>query len=138
MFEAVRRRLGAGDDRGAAPVEFVLVGTILTALTLAIMQFAIAVYVRNVIHDAAVEGAHYAALADSSAAEGSVRTRELIVRAVGEGYGGSAEISTSETMVLGYPSMRVVVRATLPIAGLFGPPQTWEVTADAPRESLTE
>ncbi len=44
------------DDRGSSAVEFLLVGTLLTALTLAVLQLALAVYVRNVVHDAAVEG----------------------------------------------------------------------------------
>ena len=33
------------DDAGSSPVEFVLVGTLLTALTLAVLQIAVAVYV---------------------------------------------------------------------------------------------
>ncbi|MGV2903347.1 TadE/TadG family type IV pilus assembly protein, partial [Microbacterium sp. AGC62] len=45
------------DERGSSPVEFLLVGTLLTALTLGVLQLALAVYVRNVVHDAAVGGA---------------------------------------------------------------------------------
>ena len=45
------------DDRGSSPVEFVLVGALLTLLTLGVLQLGLAVYVRNVVHDAAVEGA---------------------------------------------------------------------------------
>ncbi|HET8926556.1 MAG TPA: TadE/TadG family type IV pilus assembly protein, partial [Microbacterium sp.] len=56
----------ASDDAGSSPVEFVLVGALLTVLTLAVLQLGLAVYVRNVVHDAAVEGAFHAALADTS------------------------------------------------------------------------
>ena len=51
------------DEGGASPVEFVLVGTLLTMLTLGVLQLGLAIYVRNVLHDAAVEGAYHAALA---------------------------------------------------------------------------
>lgn len=74
------------EDRGSNPVEFVLVGTLLTALTLAVLQLALAVYVRNVVHDAAVEGAYYAALADVSLGEGKQRTQDVITRAIGPAY----------------------------------------------------
>ena len=40
------------DDDGSSAVEFVLVGTLLTLLTLAVLQLALAVYIRNVVHDA--------------------------------------------------------------------------------------
>ena len=56
------------DDDGSSAVEFVLVGTLLTLLTLAVLQLALAVYIRNVVHDAAVEGAYHGALADTDAA----------------------------------------------------------------------
>lgn len=124
------------DERGSAPVEFVLVGTLLTVLTLAVLQLALAVYVRNVVHDAAVEGAYYAALADTSLDEGRARTQEMISRAVGPGFAEDVAIGESED--LGYPTVRVRVRATLPVIGLLGVPQAMEVEADAPVEELDE
>ena len=133
LLVAERRLLRLG-ERGSAPVEFVLVGTMLTALTLAVLQFGFAVYVRNVVHDAAVEGAYHAALADTTLAEGVERTRQVISRAVGDGYG--AEVEIAEDTSLGYPTVRVTVRATLPIAGLFGVPAALEVEGRAPVESF--
>ena len=50
-------------------------GTLLTVVTLAVLLFGLAVYVRNVVHDAAVEGAFHAALADTTLAEGAERAR---------------------------------------------------------------
>ena len=81
----LRRRLAAvlGDESGASPVEFVLVGTLLTVLTLGVLQLGLVIYVRNVLHDAAVEGAYHAALADTSLPEGVRRTAEIVRRTVG-------------------------------------------------------
>lgn len=124
---------GAG-DRGSAPAEFVLVGGLLTLLTLAVLQLGLAVYVRNVVHDAAVEGAHHAALADVPAAEGVQRTRAVIERAVGPDYAG--DIVTGRTSVAGTPAVTVTVRTTLPVVGLLGLPAALEVSASAPLETL--
>ncbi len=129
------RSLGVLDDeRGSSPVEFVLVGTLLTALTLAVLQVAFAVYVRNVVHDAAVEGAHFAALADTSLSEGADRTRQVISRAIGADY--AEDISIGEDSALGHDSIVVEVRTTLPVLGLIGIPYAMEVEARAPVESF--
>lgn len=121
-------------ERGSAPAEFVLVGALLTALTLAVLQLGFAVYVRNVVHDAAVEGAYHAALADVDPAAGAERTRTLIDRAVGSGY--TQEVTAGTTDVLGAGTVVVTVRAALPVIGLVGIPGTLEVSAHAPRQSL--
>ncbi len=132
----MRRPAMLTDERGSSPVEFVLVGTLLTALTLAVLQVAFAIYVRNVVHDAAAEGAHYAALADTSAGEGVLRTREVISRAIGPEY--AEDVSVGEDTSLGHPSVVVRVRTTLPVLGLIGIPYGMEVDARAPVETLGE
>lgn len=124
----------ADDERGSAVVEFVLVGALLTVLTLAVLQLGFAIYVRNVVHDAAVEGAYHAALADTPVQAGAARAGEIIARAVGEDY--VQEVSAGDVSVAGVESVSVTVRATLPLAGLLGVPRGLEVTAHAPRESL--
>lgn len=129
-----RRRVSFGEDIGSAPVEFVLVGSLLTVLTLAVMQFGMAIYVRNVVHDAAVEGAYEAALADSSEAAGAERTRAVITRAIGTEYAQDVTVSTDRTGR--YPVVRVTVHAPLPVIGLIGVPGVWEVTGSAPLESF--
>ena len=120
------------DSDGSGTVEFVLVGALLTLLTLAVLQFALAVYVRNVVHDAAVDGAYHAALADTSLAEGEARVREIIARSVGEGYAN--EVVVDEHDRFGFTTIEVTVHATLPLIGLLGTPGTLEVTAHAPAE----
>jgi Flp pilus assembly protein TadG len=132
----IRSRLAevVADERGSSPVEFVLVGTLLTLLTLGVLQFGLTVYVRNVVHDAAVEGAHHAALADTSLAEGAERTRQIVARTVGAEY--ATDVVVHETTALSRPAVEVTVRAPLPLVGLLGVPRLLEVTAHAPVESL--
>ncbi|UIN31901.1 TadE family protein [Microbacterium binotii] len=122
------------DDEGAAPVEFVLVGAVLTFLTLAVLQLGFAVYIRNVVHDAAVEGAYHAALADTSLVNGVARTEDVVARVVGDAY--PVDVQVAETERFGYPATEITVRATLPVAGLWGVPEALEVTAHAPNESF--
>lgn len=115
-------------------MEFVLIGTLLTVLTLGVLQFGLAVYVRNVVHDAAVEGAYHAALADTSLDEGAARTRDIVTRTVGAEY--AADVRVRETTDLGHPTVEVRVAATLPLVGLLGSPRSMEVIAHAPIESF--
>ena len=131
---ASRARALVADDAGSSPVEFVLVGSLLTVLTLAVLQLGLAVYVRNVVHDAAVEGAYRAALADTALADGAERTREIVTRAVGSTY--AQDIVVRESADLGGPGIVVTVRAPMPLAGLLGIPQAMEVTAHAPEEAF--
>jgi len=135
-LDGIRSRLAAiaADDRGSSPVEFVLVGTLLTLLTLGVLQFGLAVYVRNVVHDAAVEGAYHAALADTSLRDGADRTREIVSRTVGAEH--ATDVEVRESSALGQPAVHVDVRTTLPLVGLLGLPRLLEVTASAPVESL--
>lgn len=135
-MRGIRSRLAPvlDDERGSSPVEFVLVGTMLTLLTLAVLQLGLGIYVRNVVHDAAVEGAYYAALADTSLQDGSRRTEQIISRTVGAAYG--ADVSIAQSDALGHDAIVVTVRATLPLVGLLGAPRSMEVTAHAPVESF--
>ncbi|MFL0412138.1 TadE/TadG family type IV pilus assembly protein [Microbacterium paludicola] len=121
-------------ERGSAPAEFVLVGGLLTLLTLAVLQLGLAMYVRNVVHDAAVEGAHHAALADSDQARGIERTRSVIERAVGPQY--ADDVTAVFTTTGGAASVTVTVRTVLPLVGLLGVPAALEVSASAPVETL--
>ena len=132
--ESVRSGRDLSDETGSAPVEFVLVGLLLTVLTLGVLQLALAVYVRNVVHDAAVEGAYHGALADTEPADGAVRTTRLISAAVGGAL--DAQVSAVATDGAAGPEVQVTVVATFPLVGLLGIPSGMEVTAYAPRESF--
>jgi len=135
-MSGMRARLAAAlsDDAGASPVEFVLVGALLTVLTLGVLQFGLSVYVRNVVHDAAVEGAYHAALADTTLEDGARRTRDIVVRTIGAEY--ATDVTVRETSSLGQATVEVRVAATLPMVGLLGAPRSLEVTAHAPVESF--
>lgn len=122
------------EDRGSAVVEFVLVGVLLTALTLSVMQLGLALLIRNTAHDAAGEGARFAALADNGLADGVTRSRELLTVALGPSYAG--DVSASYTTYLGHPAVAVTVRAPLPLVGLVGIDDALEVTAHAAVEPL--
>ena len=70
-----------GRERGSAVVDFVLVGVLVVALLLAVLQVAVYVHVRNVVVASAQEGARYAANADVPAEAGAARALEIVGRA---------------------------------------------------------
>jgi hypothetical protein len=120
------------DERGSSPAEFVMVGALLTLLTLGVMQLALAVYVRGVAHDAAVEGAYDAALADVSDEEGAARARDIVDRTLGPAF--VQDVQTRRTTVGEATMVQVTMQMTLPLVGLVGVPAAWEVTAHAPAD----
>lgn len=128
------RRPRLRDDRGSAPVEFVLVGVLLTCLALAVLQLALALHIRNTALDAAAEGARYGALADNEPADAVQRTADLIATAIGPGY--ATDVTVREGEWMGVPSVIVTVRTTLPLVGLLGPDRALEVEGHAARETL--
>ena len=128
------RRTTLRDEAGSAVAEFVMVVSLLTFLTLMVMQLALALHIRNTILDAAAEGARYAALADSSLPAGAQRTRDLITTAIGATYATDVVVQYGEGA--GYPTVEVRVVAPLPLMGLLGAPRGLDVVAHAAVESL--
>lgn len=124
------------EERGSASVEFILVGALLTAVTLGILQLGFALYVRNVVQDAAVEGAYAAARAGATLEDGIVQTNEAITTAVGSSAG--QQVSAEYSRDAGYETVEVTVIATLPLAGFLGPERGITVTAHAPRETFDD
>ena len=113
-----------------------MVGALLTALALAVVQLALTLHVRNTLVDAAAEGARYASLADSTPADGVLRTRKLVAAALGEEY--PVEVEAGEVDFHGHPAVEISVSAPLPIAGLLGPPSVLEVSGHAALEPTVE
>jgi Flp pilus assembly pilin Flp len=128
------REVSVVDDRGAAVVEFTLVGVLLTMLTLAVIQLGLALHVRNTVLDAAAEGARFGALADNAPADGALRTRTLITEAIGSDYATDIAVGTGDWM--GHPAVTVTVRTTLPVVGLIGVGGALEVSGHAAIETL--
>ena len=127
-----RRGYGRSGDgeRGAAVVDFVLVGALLTLFFMAIIQLTLVLHVRNTLIDAAASGARYGTLADRSAADARERTAQLIRVALNPDFAN--DVSTSETSYQGVPTLEVTVRAPLPVLGLIGPRESLEVKGHAP------
>jgi len=132
-LDSLRRRVRRG-EAGSAVAEFVMVVSLLTFLTLMVMQLALALHIRNTVLDAAAEGARYATLADSSLPAGAQRTRDLITTAIGARY--AIDVVARYGEGAGYPTVEVRVIAPLPLMGLLGAPRGLEVVAHAAVESL--
>lgn len=118
-----------GNDRGAATVDFALIGGLLTVILMAIVQLTLVLHVRNTLIDAASSGARYGTLADRSPADAAARTRSLISGAISETY--AQDISVTQADRGGIAVLEVTVRAPVPVIGLIGPTGVMEVSGRA-------
>jgi len=125
---------GLRDDTGSAAAEFVMVGALLTIMTLSVLQLGLALHVRNTIVDAAAEGARFGALADNTLDDGVTRTTDLITTALGPDY--ARDVSASYGTYLGHPASIVTVRTPMPLIGLVGIDEGLEVSGHAAVETL--
>ncbi|MEZ5214866.1 MAG: TadE family protein [Microbacterium sp.] len=110
------------DATGSAPVEFVLVGLLLT-LTLGVLHRA-AVYVRNA-HDAPSRSLLHGALADTEPADGAAFHDAAHQRRGGRGVGCPCQRRGDRRCAAG-PEVQVTVVATFPARGLLGIPSGME------------
>jgi Flp pilus assembly protein TadG len=112
-----------GGDAGAAVVDFVLVGSLLTLLFLAVLQVAVDVYVRNVLAAAAADGARYAANADVADPQaGADRANELIRSSLGASFAHARPAAdVRDVDGDGAPVVGVTVSARLPLLAWFLP-----------------
>lgn len=115
-------------------VEFVLVASLLMVMTLAVLQLALSLHVRNTVQDAAAEGARFAALADGGRAAGAERTDALLTAALGADYDRRIGVGTVEAD--GHEIVVVTVQAPLPVIGMLGVDGGVEVSGRAPVETL--
>ena len=127
---AIRR---GPDDRGAAVVEFVLVGVLLTFLFLAVLQLGLALHVRNTLVASAAEGARYGANADRDPAQGAAVTRQLIRDSLADSFADG--VTSGVETVGGLQTVYVQVEARLPLVGLLGPPRSIRVRGHALEEA---
>ncbi|GIU56877.1 TadE family protein [Arthrobacter sp. NicSoilC12] len=128
------RRIDSGEnrrgvERGAAVVDFVLIGALLTLLFLAIVQLTLVLHVRNTLIDAAASGARYGTLADRNDGDAKERTVQLITAALNSDY--ARDVGTSESTFQGIRTLEVTVRAPLPVIGFIGPRALLEVKGHA-------
>lgn len=116
------------DDRGNAVAEFPLVSALVVALALSVIQVGLYVHVRNGLTDAAVQGAHYAALQGNSVDNGVARTRELADRRFASLAPADVRGTESDGVI------RIEVRSSLPLVGFLGPARALEVSGHAVKE----
>lgn len=108
-------------DGGSAAVDFVLVGTLVTFLFLAVVQVGIDYHVRNVLAACAAEGARYGANADVADPQaGAAKANDLITHALGARY-AHAVAPAAQDVVDGAPTVTVTVDARLPLLAWFLP-----------------
>ena len=129
----LRRPALDGEDRGSALVEFVLVGVLLTALFLVLLQLGLALHVRNTLLASAAEGARYAANADRSREDGEAVTRQLIRDSLADSFADG--VTSGFETVDGMQTVYVQVEATLPVLGLLGPSRAIRVRGHALEEA---
>ncbi len=106
-------------EDGAAIVDFVLVGALLTLVFVAVVQLATVLHVRNTLVDCASEGARYGAFADRTPQDGAQRTRDLIAASLSPRFAG--DVRARHVQVDGLQTLEVTVAAPLPVIGLLGP-----------------
>lgn len=123
----------SGPERGAAVVDFALVGALVTVLFVGVLQLALTLHVRTTLIDCAAEGARYGALAGSSPAAGVQRARELIGSAVAPAY--ASDVVARIQDVGGASVLEVRVRAPAPVLGLLGPGGVVDVAGRAVLET---
>lgn len=111
-----------------------MVGVLVVALVLGVVQLALFLHVKNTLQDAASEGARWAAMADSTPERGIARTRELIAVALGDGYTHSVVATSS--LWNGHPVVAITVRAAVPLIGLIGVPGALETTGHSAIEMV--
>ena len=121
------------NESGSAVVDFVMVGALVIVVFVALLQVALGVYARNVLTDAAGDGARRAALVGGTEAEARRRVQTLSDAALRRGYVDTVTVSRVPSGDL--TIVQVTVKAPFPLLGLLGPGGTLTVTGRAVDES---
>jgi hypothetical protein len=119
-------------DRGSAPVDFVLVGSLVTLMFMALLQLGVDYYVRNVLAACVADGARYAANADVADPDaGAAEADQEIARSLGSSF-ATAYAPAAQDQIDGAPVVTIEARVRLPLLAWFlaaGP--TVDVTGHA-------
>lgn len=107
--------------RGSAPVDFVLVGSLVTLMFLAVLQLGIDYHVRNVLAACVADGARYAANADVADPQAGADRANALIRSSLGGAFARAVAPAQQDAVDGAPVVTVTVRARLPLLAWFLP-----------------
>lgn len=114
-------------------VDFVFVGVLVVGVAVAVLQLALGLYVRNVLVDAAGEGARRAALLGGTEVEAAARVEALADAALVDGYVEQVTVTRGEVGGVGVVTATVV--APLPVVGFLGLGGTLTVTGHAVDEA---
>ena len=116
---------GERSDAGSAVAEFALIASLLALILAGALQIGLVIHVRNTVIDSAIAGARQASLADQTPRDGQKLTRDLIRVSVGERYAQKVTVSTSKHGAV--EIVEVQVTTPLPVLGLLGPAEVWEL-----------
>jgi hypothetical protein len=117
----VSRRVAARGDGGSAPVDFVMVGVLVTFLFIGLLQLGVDFYVRNVLAACVSDGARYGANADvADPAAGAAKANQEITGALGSSY-ATAYAPTPQDEVDGAAVVTIDVHVRLPLLAWFLP-----------------
>ena len=116
---------GERGDSGSAAAEFALIASLLALILAGALQIGLVIHVRNTVIDSAIAGARQASLADQTPRDGQKLTRDLIRVSVGERYAQKVTVSTSQRGAVEIVEVRVT--APLPVLGLWGPAEVWDL-----------
>ena len=122
-----------GGDGGAAVVDFVLVGALVTLIFMSLVQLGLVLHVRNTLISCATEGARLGALADRTPGDGAQRAKDLITADLSTAYAQDVQGGTEQAA--GLDTVVVRVRAPLPVIGLIGIADTIVVSGHSVREA---
>ena len=123
----------AHDERGAAVADFAMVSVLVVVLFLAVFQLGLALHTRNTLISCASEGARLGARADAVPGQGVSRTESLISESLSPRY--ARHVTSRETVVEGVRVVEVRVVAPVPVLGLLGPDDRFDVVGRAFLES---
>lgn len=102
-------------------MDFVLVGSLVTLMFLALVQLGIDYHVRNVLAACVAEGARYGANADVASPEaGAGKANDLISASLGPAFAHATAASPQDD-VGGAPLVTVTATARLPLFAWFLP-----------------
>jgi Flp pilus assembly protein TadG len=114
-------RAAAADDAGSAPVDFVLVGVLVTLMFMALLQLGIDYYVRNVLAACVADGARYGANSDvANPTAGAAQANQEIAQALGPSY-ATAFAPDQQDQVGGAPVVTIEAHVRLPLLAWFLP-----------------
>ena len=127
-------RVSDGSDSGSAVAEFALIASLLALVLAGALQIGLVIHVRNTVIDSAIAGARQASLADQTARDGQRLAAELITVSVGERYAESITVTTSRRGQVEVVEVRV--RTPLPVLGLWGPAEVWDLSGRSIAEDV--